>query len=416
MLHNDETTRLLSLSGRGIDNNNMHHPPPTTYSHYGSVPTQQSHRNRSSTTTNMTNSTTVFPKQQQQQQQHYSMRFMVMIYTGITFLICVIWIFVQSALSIQHQHHRASILPGPDLKNVISYNGCHTSSSTSVDCRDSCTFRQLGQIMVPSAYQAMMDTIHRHLLIQPSAATTATATTTTCVTNVCLPPPSNVNTVRKQILYVRDLLDVFSPIYRNTTSKTTSVGDDDHHHRESYIDSIDDDDEDPWATLRKELDRGYTLIGQYQDLDHSHVHYTSQDIYTLQYQILQWYQQCTTSTTGPPPSPSSSHHHDPTHGTNTAQRSSGSTWIHQYLSLTNETTTITAYSHAAESHFFWKSILQRLESPHGGVTTIISMNSSALTMIQLLLDQQIRIAQTYYIRAYPHESVWQNDSDQMDYQ
>ena len=64
--------------------------------------------------------------------------------------------------------------------------------------------------------------------------------------------PDDIHGARKATLTLRDLLDVFSPVFPNT-SKT---GD------------------DLWGELRTFMDDGYTLLGDFQDLAHSGVNYT----------------------------------------------------------------------------------------------------------------------------------------------
>ena len=332
--------------------------------------------------------------------------------------------FVQSASSVLHDRHHQSYyqLHETGILSDSSKNEREQFPSGVCGCGDSlsrCTFRQLGQIMVPSAYQSMIDTVALHLFTLSGCNQTssdsskrykdhhvATATTTTTY-STCLQPPSNVNNVRKQMLFVRDLLDIFSPIYSNT-SKTTARKSNRRH--ETVIMDV-DGSVDPWATVRTELDVGYTLIGQYQDLDHSHVRYTIEDKSLLQYKILQWYNQFTKN-----------------YITKDVTASAGDSTL-QYLSLMNDTittsTTPTWFIHAAESRLFWKGFLgvdhdkhksSQLHHLQHEPQQLSSIDSSVVAVVQKLFTKQLQLAKKYYVKAYQHASVVENDFEQMDYQ
>jgi hypothetical protein len=64
--------------------------------------------------------------------------------------------------------------------------------------------------------------------------------------------PDDVRSARKHTLTLRDLLDVYSPVFSNSST----AGD------------------DLWGQLRGFMDIGYTLLGDFQDLAHSGVNYT----------------------------------------------------------------------------------------------------------------------------------------------
>jgi len=137
--------------------------------------------------------------------------------------------------------------------------------------------------------------------------------------------------LRKTMLKTRDLFDVFSPVY----SKHSSFDDDDvrkqakEHtinwgdgskrqfelslpsgeardmrqiRRRAKLDDTNDEDdgtatiaaaaaaktEDLWKTLRRFLDDGYTLLGDFQDLDHAHIRYTPEQLSQYQRQLWEW--------------------------------------------------------------------------------------------------------------------------------
>lgn len=136
--------------------------------------------------------------------------------------------------------------------------------------------------------------------------------------------PGEVYQLRKQMLQTRDLLDVFSPVYSKHSSlvdyedeasrmKRLSWGkgghkfelklESDRHGKagkkgESTSTSREDDDDenkstaeikDLWRILRKFLDDGYQLIGEFQDLDHARIMYTPEQLAEYQLQVWQWY-------------------------------------------------------------------------------------------------------------------------------
>jgi len=45
---------------------------------------------------------------------------------------------------------------------------------------------------------------------------------------------------------------------------------------------------DMWRTLRRFLDDGYTLIGDFQDLDHAHIRYTDEELLQFQREVWDW--------------------------------------------------------------------------------------------------------------------------------
>ncbi len=80
--------------------------------------------------------------------------------------------------------------------------------------------------------------------------------------------PDDVHDVRKLTLRFRNIIDVFSPVYPNVTGT---------------------DGKDIWGNLRKHIDDGYTLMGDFQDLAHSSVNYTEDDLEKRLKDVLEWY-------------------------------------------------------------------------------------------------------------------------------
>jgi hypothetical protein len=93
--------------------------------------------------------------------------------------------------------------------------------------------------------------------------------------------PADVYGSRKLILKTRDLLDVFSPVYPNATVLPS---------RAETLDSfaVGDAAVDMWGLVRSLLDRGYEVIGAFQDLDHAHIEYTPQMFGAARDAVVQW--------------------------------------------------------------------------------------------------------------------------------
>jgi hypothetical protein len=77
--------------------------------------------------------------------------------------------------------------------------------------------------------------------------------------------PGDVYTTRKIMLKTRDLMDVFSPVYPN---KTGSM--------------------DMWKSIRNQLDQGYQIVGEFQDLHNAYVRYSKQQLEDYRGRVLVW--------------------------------------------------------------------------------------------------------------------------------
>lgn len=107
------------------------------------------------------------------------------------------------------------------------------------------TFSELAQAMVPGWYAESVGTLH---IFTPQVM------------------PEDVYATRKILLKTRDLLDTFSPVYPNATSSGV----------------------DMWRSARKYLDRGYVLVGEFQDLYNAHVRYTDDMLEEARTKVLVW--------------------------------------------------------------------------------------------------------------------------------
>jgi len=159
--------------------------------------------------------------------------------------------------------------------------------------------------------------------------------------------PANVYTVRKGLLTARDMLDVFSPVYTNNTNGV-----------------------DLWGIVRKSLDDGYTLVGNFQDLDHSHVSYTEKDLETRRNATLDWKESFVA--------------------------------LEAKYDVVNFVSgpELMMYTHLNESSFYWKYVKMSMR-PKG--------SAEAHTALQYLLFTQINTSLAYYDFVYPYISVI-NDS------
>jgi len=81
--------------------------------------------------------------------------------------------------------------------------------------------------------------------------------------------PTDVKTLRKALLYCRDMLDIFAYAYPNNTeigSKTMDI----------------------WVDIRGDFNDGYTIIGNFQDLAHSGVNYNKKQLKERRNDCLDW--------------------------------------------------------------------------------------------------------------------------------
>ena len=136
------------------------------------------------------------------------------------------------------------------------------------------------------------------------------------------------------------------------------VDENDNNHEESRKVEI---DKDLWKILRRFLDDGYTLIGDFQDLDHAHIQYTSDQLAQYQLQVWQWNEEFITFVkdnyidiidylSHPCPDANERNYSDSRHG-------GGGNQNKQHTSNTKtrkkEYPTTCQYSHLKSSHLFW---------------------------------------------------------------
>jgi hypothetical protein len=221
------------------------------------------------------------------------------------------------------------------------------------------TFRALARALLPGAYQEMLPLL------------------TTILSNRSI-LPENVSQTRKALLKTRDLLDIFGPVYPNN-----------HNHENKQ------DKEDTWLALRSYLDDGYTAIGEFLDLVHSHVHYSPKRLNTRRNQVLDWNRAFEAKFRHD----HHSNHHDDQH----------------MLAFLTHATVHGSVRHEKESRFFWNSLdkeeqpqqqqqqqQQRVNPPQP------RGDDPAIQSLQWLVSKQLDLA-LYYFRlaeeAYPVPST-----------
>jgi exopolyphosphatase len=165
--------------------------------------------------------------------------------------------------------------------------------------------------------------------------------------------PGAVFETRKSMLKTRDLLDVFSLVYPNATT--------------SNNDTVGLENEDLWGSLRFFLDQGYTLVGEYLDLNHSHVKYSKEQLEQSRNHVLDWHTRFRVF----------NQDHD----------------VHAFLTAP---TTNDCFHHEKESRLFWKHIPVH-SRPHGG--------DPATTSLQYLASEQLGVSLKYWKRVYPYTTI-----------
>lgn len=157
-----------------------------------------------------------------------------------------------------------------------------------------------------------------------------------------LPNNTGLHDTRKTVLLIRNLLDVFAPTYPNSTHQ--------HKHTHSkHATHAQTKHIDLWALLRKDLDDGYTLLGNFQDLAHSNVSFTKHDVEVRRDACLKWIERFLQN---------------------------NGTYDYQAFVLESQTETAFWYEHRDESGFFWK----HLDPP---------LNVTGMADIQALVQHQL---------------------------
>jgi hypothetical protein len=252
------------------------------------------------------------------------------------------------------------------------------------------TFADLAGMMLPSYFQRTVrlciSTIKPAIINHTTIEDNVTVTTPTKTTSVS---PGDVFKLRKTMLKTRDMLDAFSPVFSTQSSL-------DDYDRKKYGELIlkfkpwknvklegermlvesnyltGDTNviinaeqqngrtsrrlptqhggkyifKDLWYTLRRFLDRGYTLIGDFQDLDHAKIMVSPAQLAQYQHQVWDWTDEFMTFVT-------KNRHH-----------------VSLYLSLPcklrkKKQQHNCRYVHSHSSHLFWGAVHSERDLPNG---------------------------------------------------
>jgi hypothetical protein len=228
----------------------------------------------------------------------------------------------------RNRMHLASF-NGEDILRMSDLADVATTATSSEVSKSSgnFSFGGLALVMLPQYYATMMpalDIFNRNVM------------------------PGEIAKIRKVVLKTRDLMDVFSPVYRNST-KTGP---------------------DMWVLVRKQLAKGYQIVGEFLDLDHAHVMYSKDEFQSLRRKVLHWKKQFM--------------EFDKTHD------------IPTFLSTGATTKLTTSFDHEKESRFYWLSGDHNLR-PSGG--------DPATASLRVLGQIQLDVILTYLENAYPYISV-----------
>ena len=140
---------------------------------------------------------------------------------------------------------------------------------------------------------------------------------------------------------------------------------------------------DLWSILRRYLDRGYVLIGEFQDLDHAKIKYTSEQLAEYQHLIWKWNEDFLSFV-------KVYRHH-----------------ISLYLSLpckkpqlhhTSSRYVQCRHVHTHSSHLFWGNVTSKEELPDGNLDT-------ATTVLGRLGSSQLGRAEMYLRKALTYDRV-----------
>ena len=255
--------------------------------------------------------------------------------------VCAIWvvaIILSSSLPLFRNHMHLPSFKGKDIlrRSDLAVVATTETSSEVSSLSGDFSFGGLAQVMLPQYYATMMpalDNLNSGVM------------------------PGEVAYTRKIILKTRDLMDVFGPVYRNST-KTGP---------------------DMWVMVRKQLAWGYQIVGAFLDLDHAHVMYSQEELQIQRRKVLHWKRNFMKF--------------DKTHD------------IPTFLSTGATTKLIKNFDHEKESRFYWISGDHNLRPSRG---------DSATASLRMLGQIQLDATLAYLKNAYPYISILE-EKHQEDY-
>lgn len=192
----------------------------------------------------------------------------------------------------RHHRHFHRIVEMSRLTN-LNYTDLEFSSDAVFDISTvptNISFGDLASMMVPIYFQAAVDM--------------CISTIDPLNNNTIDIMPDEVFVLRKTILKTRDLLDIFSPVYpkkvrllgHEKKDKQKNGGKEkrkgkNRSHSEEVLHKMRMNHHsvvDVWKILRRFLDDGYMLIGDFQDLAHAKLKYTPERLRMYQGQVWNW--------------------------------------------------------------------------------------------------------------------------------
>lgn len=293
-------------------------------------------------------------------------------------------------------------------------------ATTDTLTNNNITFGGLAQRMVPPAVAAMWDAVR------------ATLTETV--------RPQDVYQTRQRLLTARNLLDVFSPVYPNATTRRTTT---------TTMDATDDATTanakhasatttvDAWSLLRAYLDTGYSLVGEFLDLYHANVTYTERQMEAVRQTVLDWknhqHQQtgffssssssCNNSSSTADAAAAASHHH------HHRRHDAGNNCFNVSLFLMTTMTTPLGsssssggFTHDKASRLFWKHYgdgdtgeKQQQQQQQRFFVALPQSDDDATTSLRTLGCKQLALALHYYRRMYQHETILETTAGHADH-
>jgi hypothetical protein len=238
--------------------------------------------------------------------------------------VCLCW------MSFSAVDTRAIFLDSPVIRDMMNKRPLerpprHTTGDTSAA---PVTFQLLAQRLISTRYRQMLHALD-----------------TTLTDHV---QPANVAEPRKRILATRDLMDCFSPVYSNQSLVSDSVND------------------DVWSVIRSSLDQGYTIMGQFLDLNHARIRYTPLELEAARTLMLQWKQSFDENI-----------------------RHKGQHYLLHATAMTTSNKSAMGFSHVHSSRLFWGSYQGRL--PSAGDAASKALQSLGVHQVDLSLQALERV-------------------------
>jgi hypothetical protein len=209
----------------------------------------------------------------------------------------------------RHHRHFHRIVEKSHLTNVNRTDSTANAAFDISTIPKNISFGDLASLMVPFYFQNSVDLCISTIV--PNRDSSSTSDGDYSPTSVL---PGEVFELRKAILKTRDLFDIFSPVYPRKLrllgrQKTGEEQEEDNmpggerkmkkkgrgkHQRNDKEEILHKTKKnhhtvvDVWKILRRFLDDGYMLLGDFQDLNHAKISYTPKRLHQYQLQVWNW--------------------------------------------------------------------------------------------------------------------------------